>query len=111
MADTQPTPTPTNTDTPASGDNPQAGLLGSLQGFFASMNPIYGFLAAATSTDIKEVVADPSTTFRDIKMNVGSFIVDASLVVLGVVALFFAVTVAIGQDKLSAVSGLIKVAE
>lgn len=107
--DTNPTPQPTNT--PAQDENPNAGLLGSLQGFFASMNPIYGFLAAATSTDIKEVVKDPTETFRTVKMDVGTFLINSSLIVLGIVAIFFSITVAIGQDKLSAVSGLVKVGE
>lgn len=106
------TTTPNTTpDSTAQDENPNAGLLGSLQGFFASMNPIYGFLAAATSTDIKDVAKDPTETFRTVKMDIGAFLVNSSLIVLGIVAIFFSITVAIGQDKLSAVSGLVKVGE
>lgn len=112
MSDTPDTNTDTTEEAPP---NPLQGVLtGAFSGFINSLNPLAGLGALISGGTIGDAISNPDetkktvkTAITDLKTNVGLVMINSSLIVLGVVCIAFAVIVALGQDKLSSVTGSI----
>lgn len=109
MSDTTETPA----DTPAQPPSIlQGALAGAFSGFINTLNPLAGLGALISGGTIGDAIANPEQTKKDVqgavsdlKTNIALTLMNSSLIVIGIVCIIFAVIVALGQDKLSALSG------